>query len=182
MFPIATDIPSYVSWLLPVLVIGIVVTFFWQGFITWLLYGMSKQDRSVEAMEKRLHEQAAAAVKDRHDLTTKLVDERFRAMTHEVQNHMQGLLSTIDLMKSRLEDGDDHFEGLDDKARNIELGSVAKLDALKDYMREHLASKRDLESHQQTMASELKHVNGTLSVLGQDVAVLKAQGAKRGGQ
>ncbi len=179
LFP--ADIPSYVPWLLPMLVIGIVVQFFWQSFTSFFLFQISKKDRGSEAMERRMHEQMTAAVEDRHSLTTKLVDERFRSMTHELNNHVQSLVNTLDTIKSRMQDGDEHFDGLDEKAQRIELASLAKIDALKDYMRENLASKRDMESHQQSMASKLGHVDQAISRLGEDVAVLKAQGTKRGG-
>lgn len=178
------DIPSYVPWLLPMLVIGIVVQFFWQSATSFFLFKLSKQDRGTEALEKRLHEVTVAQVEERHALTTKLVDERFRAMTHEVNNHMQGLINVVDHVKERLQDGDDHFEGLDEKAQKLELAAVSRIDTLKDYMRDNLASKKDLDRHQESMHSELKHVNGAIAELGKDVAVLKSQGvgAKRGAQ
>jgi hypothetical protein len=177
------QIPSYVPWMLPLLVIGIVVQFFWQSATSFMLYKLSKQDRGAEAMEKRLHDQTVASVDERHNLTSKLLDERYRAMSHEIAGHVQALVSTVDLMKSRLQDGDEHFEGLDDKAQKLEIAAVGRIDSLKDYMRENLASKRDLERHQESMGHKLAMVDGHLADLGKDVAVLKSQqGVKRGGQ
>jgi len=72
------QIPSYLGWVLPLLVIGIVVQFFWQGLNSWVLYAIAKKDRTIEGAEKRLHE-----------LTTALVDEQFRANAHSIGNHVQ---------------------------------------------------------------------------------------------
>jgi hypothetical protein len=179
---VVSDIPSYVSWLLPVVVVGIVITFFWQSLITYLLYHLSKQDRGGEALQKHLQEVMAKAVDDRHSLTTKLVDERFRAMTHELNGHVQGFMLALDSIKSRLQDGDEHFEGLDERNQRIELAAAERVSQLKDYIRENMASKTDLERHQESMERKLNGVDNHLSQMGQDVAVLKAQGVKRGGQ
>jgi septation ring formation regulator EzrA len=113
-----------------------------------------------------------------HELATKLVDERFRAMTHEVNNHMQGLLNTIDELKSRLKDGDQTIDGLNERDQKIELAVAGKIDSLKDYIRDNTASKSDVRAHEQTVAGKFDRMGEKVEAMGREVAVLTSKVAK----
>jgi hypothetical protein len=157
----ATELPSYLGWLLPLVVIGIVASVFWNGVLTLVLWRLTKADRINEALDRHVHE-----------LTDKLVDERLRAMTHEVNGHVQGLVSVVDEMKDRLKDGDSALESLVSSDHKIELAVAAKFDALKDWIRENTASKSDVNNHQASMTKQTDKIGAKVEELGQKVAVL----------
>ena len=101
------------------------------------LWRLTAWQRRYEGLEDRLH-----------DATTRLIDERFRAMTHEVNSHVQGFLLTVEEMKQRIQLGDGEIRGLSDRDQKIELLLSARLDHLKDYIRDTAATKKDLEKHE----------------------------------
>jgi chromosome segregation ATPase len=156
---LADAIPGYLSWLAPVVVIGIVVQFFWQTVVSVQLHRLAKQDRTVEGLEKRVREDAEKSAEERHSLTTKLVDERFRAMTHEVNNHVQGFTSTLDFLKARLEKRDDELDGLGERDHQQDLKLLQAVMEIKTHVIEKAASKEDLKEHQREMQRVVEAVN-----------------------
>lgn len=80
------------------IVIGIVVQFFWQTITTFVLFRMSKQDRSVEAAEKRLADQLDArlkAIQDRLDDG----EEKFDGLGERDQQNELALMTKLDSIK-----------------------------------------------------------------------------------
>ena len=125
------------------------------------LWRLTAWQRRYEGLEDRLHE-----------ATTRLIDERFRAMTHEVNSHVNKFLLTVEEMKQRLQLGDGELRGLSDRDHKIELSLSAKLDHLKDYIRDTAASKKDLEKHESAVERKLVQVELRLGDLTSSVAVL----------
>ena len=125
------------------------------------LWRLTAWQRRYEGLEDRLHE-----------ATTRLVDERFRAMTHEVNGHVQGFLLTVEEMKQRIQLGDGEIRGLSDRDQKLELLLAARLDHLKDYIRDTAASKKDLEKHESAVERKLAQVELRLGDLTSSVAVL----------
>ena len=125
------------------------------------LWRLTAWQRRYEGLEDRLH-----------DATTRLIDERFRAMTHEVNSHVQGFLLTVEEMKQRIQLGDGEIRGLSDRDQKIELLLSARLDHLKDYIRDTAATKKDLEKHEVTVERKLGQVELRLGDLNSTVAVL----------
>ncbi len=125
---------SYLGWLLPLVVIGIVVTFVWNSLISVAVYRMSKTDRNIESLQANLHEMA-----------NKLVDARLRAATHEVNNHVQSLVTVIDDLKARLADNEDGLGALSGAGHSIEKDLIRSVDSLKEYVRTNAAEKRAFE-------------------------------------
>src|SRR5262245_58511648 len=80
------------------------------AIVSLAIWRLTTAQRRYEGLEERLHQ-----------VTTKLVDERFRAMTHEVNGHVQGLVTVVDDLKDRLKDGSDDLESLSDRDQKIEL-------------------------------------------------------------
>lgn len=157
----AADLPSYITWLIPTLIVGVIAQFVWSAVISLLIYRMSKTDRTIEADKQQLHA-----------LTTKLVDERFRAMTHELSNHVQGFSAALDELKMRLRDGDVAFEELSDQDKQIELKISSRFEQLKDWIRDTTASREDMKEHTGTVNTRLDRLGEKVQVLGERVAVL----------
>ena len=125
------------------------------------LWRLTAWQRRYEGLEDRLH-----------DATTRLIDERFRAMTHEVNSHVQGFLLTVEEMKQRIQLGDGEIRGLSDRDQKIELALSVRFDHLKDYIRDTAATKKDLEKHESTVERKLSQVELRLGDLTSSVAVL----------
>ncbi len=112
------------------------------------------RSQKIAGLETKLEE----SVKGTHELATKLVDERFRGMTHEVKSHMQGLLSTIDEMKLRLRDGETQFANIHDGGHALKLEITKGLAEIKQVVTEKAASKQDLKEHQSEMTAKVKEI------------------------
>jgi hypothetical protein len=125
------------------------------------LWRLSAWQRRYEGLEGKLHE-----------TTTRLVDERFRAMTHEINGHVQGLLLALEEMKARIQNGDVELRGLGERDQRIELAVAAKIDLLKDYIRDYAAGKKDLEKHECAFERKLGTVEQKLVDLASSVAVI----------
>ena len=110
----------------------------------WRLTGWQRRAQGVEA---RLHEAAG-----------RLVDERFRAVTTEVDAHVRGLLLALDEVKQRARDDDRRFADMADRDLKVELSLSAKLDLLKDYVRDYAAGKAELDRHQTAVDRRLAQV------------------------
>ena len=129
--------------------------------VSLTLWRLTAWQRRYEGLETRLHE-----------ATTRLVDERFRAMTHEVNSHVQGFLLVLEELKTRVQAGDGELRTLGDRDQKIELALAGRIDTLKDYIRDHAASKTDLEKHEITFDRKLGQVVLRLGDLASTVAVL----------
>jgi hypothetical protein len=125
------------------------------------LWKLTAWQRRYEGLEDRLH-----------DASTRLIDERFRAMTHEVNSHVHKFLLTVEEMKQRIQLGDGEIRGLTDRDQKLELLLAARLDHLKDYIRDTAASKKDLEKHESAVERKLAAVELRLGDLTSSVAVL----------
>ena len=129
--------------------------------VSLTLWRLTAWQRRYEGLEARLHE-----------ATTRLVDERFRAMTHEVNSHVQGFLLSLEDLKQRVSTGDAEVRGLGERDQKIELGLSARFEVLKDYIRDHTAGKKDLEKHEAAVERKLGVVENRLGDLTATVAVL----------
>ena len=129
--------------------------------VSLTLWRLTAWQRRYDGLEQRLHE-----------ATTRLVDERFRAMTHEVNSHVQGFLLTLEELKQRIHSGDVEVRTLGDRGQKIELTLAGRFDQLKDYIRDTTASKKDLEKHETTVDRKLGQIEMRLGDLTSSVAVL----------
>jgi chromosome segregation ATPase len=111
-----------------------------------------------------------------HQVTEKLIDERFRKVTHQVENHALVVSGTLAELKQQIKDGEQDLDGLGERDQKIELAVAAKLDQLKDWIRDTTATSRDLEKHEQSMGARLgkaeERMTKELGELGRTVAVL----------
>lgn len=109
-----------------------------------------------------------------HEANGKLVDERIRGWTHDVAERMQPLLSTLDLVQKRLNVSEADLDKLGESGHRNEITLVAKMDQLKDYIRETAASKKDLEKHEQSVERKFSHLDQAVAGLSREVGVLAA--------
>ena len=129
--------------------------------VSLTLWRLTAWQRRYDGLEERLHE-----------ATTRLVDERFRAMTHEVNSHVQGFLLTLEELKQRIQSGDGEIRTLGDRGQKIELTLAGRFDQLKDYIRDTAAGKKDLEKHESSVERKLAQIEMRLGDLTSSVAVL----------
>ena len=101
------------------------------------LWRLTAWQRRYEGLEAKLN-----------DATTRLIEERFAAMTRQVDRHVQSFVDAIDEVKQRIVFGDADVRALGERDQRIELTLAARIDLLKDYIRETAASKKDLEKHE----------------------------------
>ena len=164
LLPGAADLPA----LLPVLALtdGFAVSLAvfqlaFSAIVSVSLWRVTAWQRRYEGLEGKLHE-----------TTTRLVDERFRAMTHEDNSHVQGLVLALEEMKQRVHFADGEFRAMGERDQRIELTVVNKIDLLKDYIRDFAANKKDLEKHEYAFDRKLDQVEMRLGDLTSSVAVL----------
>ena len=98
---------------------------------------------------------------------SKLVDQRLGAVTDKFQAATDRLADHIDQINHRLQRGEDHFKGLDDRDQKLELKIRAAFDEVKDVIRDGCASKGSMES-----------LSGKVDKLQVGVAALSARGAR----
>ena len=128
-----------------------------------LVYIGNKAHR-IEALETRL------ATK-----TEELVKDRIEAHSINLKSAIESLAKQLQDIVQRLRDGEDGFEKLGGRDQAIELAVAAKFDALKDFIRDTTATKKDLERHQDRAEERSHSMTQTLTEMGNDIAVLKSQ-------
>jgi hypothetical protein len=115
--------------------------------VSLALWRLTAWQRRSEGVEARLHEAAA-----------RLVDERFRGVTAEVDAHVRGLLLALEEVQQRARADDRRFADMADRDLKVELTLSAKLDLLKDYVREFAAGRADLDRHEAAVDRRLAQV------------------------
>lgn len=131
--------------------------------------------RRYERMEDKSERDLNQVKKDLHDANVKLIDERFRGMTHELRNEMNGLVMAANETKERLKEVDGVAVGLNERDHKLELAVEKKVDSLKDYIRENTASKNDVQRHEQSVDRKFNEVGREINQMGKQVAVLADQ-------
>ena len=101
------------------------------------LWRLTAWQRKYEGLETRLH-----------DATTRLIEERFGGMTRQADRHVQAFVDAMEEIKQRMVFGDADVRALGERDQRIELTLAARIDLLKDYIRETAATKKDLERHE----------------------------------
>jgi hypothetical protein len=107
----------------------------------WVAWKMRSDRAQITSLEDRVHE-----------TTVKLIDERMRAISHEVKAHAQSLVSTIDDLKTRLQDGDQRFEKLGEKDHSIELKTMREILEFQKEIARDGVTRKDLKEHQDSMS------------------------------
>ncbi len=111
--------------------------------ILWLTRAFQKRDNADATSANTI----AKLKTDLHDTTVKLIDERFRAITHEVNNHAQSVVVAIDEIKERLATGEDNFDGLGQADHRLALKLEKQTGELTTFIAQTCATKQDLKDH-----------------------------------
>lgn len=156
------------------------VSFMLWKLASWQRERDRKEDtttKAIEAMQSKLN----ASAEQLHQTATRLVDERFRAMSHELNGHVQGFVSTLDEMKAKVKEGEEDYRSLGDRDQRIELNLAGQIDKIKDFIREYTASREDMRRHEEKLEAKVNKVEGRIGELGEKVAVLShAMGVPKG--
>ena len=131
------------------------------AFVSIAIMKLSQSQRRYDGLEDKLH-----------DTTTKLVDERFRAVSHKVAETSHSFGLAVAEMKDRIKDIDQVANELQERDQRNELAVVNRLDSLKDWLRNSAANKDDLKSHNDSMARRVERIENDLSGIAKSVAVL----------
>src|SRR4051812_390388 len=79
-----------------------------------------KRNADMQQLEARLHETAA-----------KLVEERFRAMTHSLNNHVHGFTTALDELKARVNEANEDVDGLVKEDHQLEVKTLQRMEEIK---------------------------------------------------
>jgi hypothetical protein len=119
--------------------------------VGWVAWKMKTDRQQITTLENRVHE-----------TTVKLIDERMRAISHEVKTHAQELVSTIDDMKSRLKEGDGRIHELGERDHGLELKMMKEILEFQRVVARDGVTRSDLEKHQESMGRALKEVRSEM--------------------
>jgi hypothetical protein len=132
--------------------------------VSVVLFRLAAWQRRYEGMEAELQ-----------DTANLLVEERFRALATEVRTHVQSFVGTLDEMRSRVSAGDGVIRDLTDRDQRIELALGARIETLKDWIRDNSANKADLARHEQVTGRKLELVERHLVELSNTVAAMSGR-------
>jgi hypothetical protein len=130
-------------------------------------------DHEKKELKRRVDEFEATT----HSLTAKLVDERIRAMTHDVATEMQGLKSTLQLVNKDLEEGQQTFRKIFDSAHELEITNLQRAETIKEYVRDTCVARSAMEKFERATEARTGKLEERVQQLGEDVA---GAGIKRG--
>jgi hypothetical protein len=111
--------------------------FAFSAIVSVSLWRLTAWQRKYEGLEGKLHE-----------ATTRLIEERFGGIARQVDRHVESCVLAIAEIKQRGVFGDAALRARADRDQRIELTLATRLDLLKDYIREHAATKKDLDKHE----------------------------------
>jgi hypothetical protein len=133
--------------------------------VSVVLFRMTAWQRRFEGTEAKLQETAS-----------QLVEERLRGLATEVRTHVQSFVGTLDELRSRISAGDGALRDLSERDQRIELALGARIETLKDWMRDNSANKADLAKHENAFGRKLELVEGRLVELSNTVAAMSGRG------
>ncbi|QOV91640.1 hypothetical protein [Humisphaera borealis] len=118
------------------------------------LWKLTAWQRRYEGLERRLNE-----------ATGRLIDERIRAVSTELENHTRATRASLDETRQRLAAGERAMVAMAEADHRFELTLTARLDGMKDYVREFAPARTDLERHEQSVERRLTRVETRLEEL-----------------
>lgn len=143
--------------------ISIAVGMFNTVLIAYLQNSINKFNRAEDKGEA-----AIKTISDKlHEASTKLIDERFRAITHQMNNSAQGFVNTISRIETALGDGVEHFQKLGDRASGFDVKLAEQTGQIKGYIHEQLSA------HERGVVDKFNAVNDRIGEMKDDVNELK---------
>lgn len=142
------------------------------GGITVVLFWITKTVKRYD----RLEDDGKAKLKDManslHEASTKLIDERFRAITHQVNGTANKFDLAVEDIKQRLQLGDGELRMLGSVDQKIEIQLIERIAVMKDWFVQNLASKGDLKEHEKSVGAKFDRMGERMETLAKEVAVL----------
>jgi ribosomal protein L29 len=81
-----------------------------------------RQEDTHKADTKSLRDEMDEQAKTLHQVTEKLIDERFRKVTHQVENHALVVSGTLAELKEQIKESKGELDGLGERDQKIEAG------------------------------------------------------------
>jgi hypothetical protein len=131
------------------------------AIVSLSIWKLTVKHRKTEGMEASLSE-----------LTAKLVEERFRGISHQVANDVNHFSKTLQSLSEHIKEQEKNVDGLSDQDRKNELSFNARFDQIKDWLRENVATKQDFEKHEVKADRKFEIVGREIGQLSKEVAVL----------
>jgi DNA-directed RNA polymerase sigma subunit (sigma70/sigma32) len=135
-----------------------------------------RQEDTHKADTRSLREEMDEQARTLHQVTEKLIDERFRKVTHQVENHALLVSGTLAELKEQIKESKGELDDLGERDQKIEGAVAAKFDVLKDWIRDTTATSAELDKHERNVNERLggveRRMTEGLSELGKNVAVL----------
>jgi hypothetical protein len=153
---------------LGIAVMGILV----DSVIVFVLWGMSRTVQKYDRLEDHSNETIKTMEANLHAATTKLIDERFRGISHEVRSHAQAVIAQMDEMRDRLKDGDAHLGELSESDHRAELKFRGCLDEIKDWIRGHCATREDVKEHEKMVGLKFDRISEQMGQMSRELAVV----------
>jgi hypothetical protein len=95
-----------------------------------------------------------------HTLAEKLIDERMRAFTHQVNNLNQAYSAGVKTMEMAVADANAAIKSLGERDHEEELKRLEAIHKLQLEIMEKAATREDLRRHEESMRRELDKVKG----------------------
>lgn len=134
-------------------------------YLTVTLHRMNTVMRKYERLEDTRERQVQALEAKVHETAVKLIDERFRSMTHDLNNHVGNFKLTLDSLAARLADGEDGLGRLVDVDHAMEIKTLNRMEQIKDYVRDTCASKADVREHEKNVAVKFDRLGEKVQAL-----------------
>ena len=110
--------------------------------ISWIAtFNISRRQRRMEGLEDKVER----IDKERHQVVTQLVDERFRSMSHEVANSVQSMVMTLDMLKAKVDTGEITVRDLSASDNEIRLAAAKKDGDFKSFVLQHTINRDDFK-------------------------------------
>ena len=122
--------------------------------ISLALWRMTAWQRRYEGAEQRLHE-----------ATGRVIDERIRALTLQLDGASHANAVARDELRQRLAATDTAIAAMADRDLKIEQALASRLDLLKDYIRDSSPSKTDLDRYEAVVDRRLTRIEARLEEL-----------------
>ncbi len=124
------------------------------------------EDRLSAALFKAMDERHAASVQridERDELTGKLIDERLRRITHDMNSHAQQNISAVGEITRRMDRAVEKLEStldaMGEKDHEMEIGLLNKISKTQIEIAEKAATKADLKEHQESMSKKVAELS-----------------------
>jgi chromosome segregation ATPase len=132
----------------------------WSGVLTVTLWLLTQKFAGISAIETRLNRKSE-----------ELIDTKFEAAAKSATQSVQALSEAIAQLRQQISQAEVDLNDLDKRDQRIELNVAATVGSLKDYIRETVASKNDVERQQK----KLEVVAEQVTRLDERVAAIKGK-------